>query len=408
MPRKCNALLLIIVLAFIVRFSLTWHPGYGFDIGVYQGWARSGVELGMANSYTEQIGGNMLPDYPPLSITMLTGFGHVYKWMFEDFDLYSLSYRMYIKLPSIFADMAICWLLFLILGKKKGRKVGLLAALAYALNPASLYDGAIWGQTDAIYSMWLLAAIAAWLYKKRDLTAILLACSILTKFQAVVLFPMFAVMVSTDRRSLLRFMIVGIMTTLVILIPYAIGGVLQEIVEVYTGSIGHYSNVTIGAYNFWWSLLADKGWRIESTLSPFGLLSYTQWGLMLFGSLYAWILWIFRKDLRRSNVDAIIYCSALLCAAFFLFLTQMHERYLYPFVVFGLPLIFMGRSIAAAYWIMIIAFTINLMGVMPLSPIDRAAFAEFDSLDVFIATTQVWMFVYLLLQAQKRFLPKRR
>jgi Gpi18-like mannosyltransferase len=392
-----------------VRFGLSWNPGYGFDIGVYQGWARSAVQLGLAQSYIEQVGGNMLPDYPPLSITMLAGFGHVYQFIFGVFDMDAMSYRMFIKLPAIFADVIICGLLYMVIKKWKGRKAGITGAWIYALNPAAIYDSALWGQTDSIYSMLLLAALTAWIYEKRDVTAIFLALSILTKLQSIALFPLFAFIIftSTDRRAFLRFCVVGILTTLVVLIPFAMGNVLEEVMNVYLGSIGAYSNVTIGAYNFWWSILADKGWRIQSSTSPFGLMSYTKWGITLFGMLYISILYIFRRHVQHPrNIEALMYCSALLSAAFFLFLTQMHERYLFPFVVFGVPLCFISKKVAAAYWGMVIAFTVNLMGIMPLTSIDKAAFREFDALDSFVAGTQMWMFIFLMIVAVERFAPR--
>lgn len=402
--RNADALLLIVIFGFLLRFSLSWNPGYGFDIGVYQGWARSAVELGMAQSYMQQIGGNMLPDYPPLSIIILTGFGHVYKFLFQEFDLSSMAFRMYIKLPAIFTDMLICMLLYGICKAWKNRRIGIIAALAYAINPAAIYDSAIWGQTDCIYSFFLLAAIGAWAWEKKDLAAIMLACSILTKMQGIVLYPLFALLVlKTSPKELLRFTVVGCGTILVVLLPFAMGNVLESVFNVYFGAVGRYGNVTVGAYNFWWSLLADRGWQLKSTAMLFGI-SYGKWGIGLFGLMYATILWIFRHALfQKNNFEALMYCSSLLCAAFFLFLPQMHERYLFPYVVLGTPLLFLGKNIAAAYMGMCIAFTINLMGVAPLSAIDKAFYRAFDSLDVFIASTQVWLFIYLMIHAHLRY-----
>lgn len=392
-----------------MRFALSWHPGYDFDISVYQGWTRSAVELGMAESYVQQVDGNMLPDYPPLYIMVLTGFGHVYKFMFHEFDLSPVVFRMYIKLPAILTDVFVCALLYsACVTWKKNVTIGLLAALAYAINPAAIYDSAIWGQTDVIYSFCLLAAVCAWSWKKRDLAAVLLACSILLKVQAIVLFPLFGFLLLKNPRQLLRFTVVGILTMVAVLLPFAAGNVLENVAGAYLGAVGRYGSVTVGAYNFWWSLLADRGWQIESTASPFGLLSYSRWAISLFGIIYVGILWIFRKALFvENNFEPLVYCSALLAAAFFLFLPEMHERYLFPYIVLGIPLIFMGRHIAFAYWGMSIAFTINLMGVAPLSFIDKALFTEFDSLDVFVATTQVWLFIYLIYNAYLRFAPKR-
>ena len=399
---KRDTLFIILLLAFVVRFAVSFHEGYGFDIGVYQGWAQSAVEYGLPESYSMQIGGNMLPDYPPVSLTILSGFGHVYKILFHEFDMGSVGYRMYIKLPAIFADLLICALLFVAMSRWKTKREGYIAATAYALNPAAIYDSAIWGQTDAIYSLLLLAAVFAWTQKRYDLSAVILALSIMTKMQAIVLFPLFGFLLLREPRKLLRFAIVGILTIIVVLIPFILGGALQDVVDVYIGSVGKYGNVSIGAYNFWWSLLGDRAWQLQSSDSPFGLLSFGQWGILLFGMLYGLILWIFRKALwEAQNNLSIYYCSALLCAAFFLFLPQMHERYLFPFVVFGIPLIFLSRTIAALYWGMIAAFTLNLMGIMPLSFIDKAFYRAFDTLDVLVASSMVLLFVALTIGGYK-------
>ena len=137
--RKADVLLLILLFAFAVRFALSWNEGYGFDIGVYQGWARSAVEYGVAESYTKQVGGNMLPDYPPLSITILGAFGHAYRLLFGEFDLSSITYRMYIKIPAILADVLICALLYVVMFRLRGKREGLIAAFLYAANPAAIW-----------------------------------------------------------------------------------------------------------------------------------------------------------------------------------------------------------------------------------------------------------------------------
>ncbi len=398
--------MLVLLLAFFVRLGLSWHPGYGFDIGVYEGWARSGATYGMAESYEKQVGSNMLPDYPPLSITILTGVGHAYNMLFGAFDMNALSYRIFIKMPATIADLMICGLLYGLLKHWKGKRAGIAAALMYALNPAAIFDTAVWGQTDSIYTFFLLAALSAWAFEHRNLAAVMLALSVLTKMQAIVLFPLFAFLVA-DRRNptaILRFTIVGILTIIAVLIPYIFGGVVQNIVEVYTGSVGRYGNVTIGAYNFWWALLGDRGWQIHSRDMPFFGISYTQIGLALFATAYCLLLWIFRRHIKKPrNIEALLYCAAMLCCAFFLFLTQMHERYLFPFVALGIPMCFIHKNIAAAYWTIVVAFTLNLMGILPVTALDRALFREFDTFDVFLAATVVWMFVYLTVKAWQRY-----
>lgn len=408
--KRVHPLIFILILGFALRFSLSWHPGYGFDSGVYMGWTRSAVELGLANSYSEQIGHNMLPDYPPFSLEILYGAGHIYRWFIDDeFDVYALKFLKFIKTPAMLTDMFVCIALFFIVRRWKSRRHGITAAIIYALHPTAIFDSAIWGQTDVIYSFLMLCALGCWAAKKRDASAVFLALSILTKIQAIVLFPLFGFMVIRDLRQLLRFATVGIITVLVVLIPFMLENALEDVFRVYFNAVGAYANVAVGAYNFWWAMLADRAWQIKDTVTMFGPLNYHFAGLGLFGLSYLFILWIFRKALfKQSNTEALFVCASLLAAAFFMFLTQMHERYMFPYVVLGVPMIFINRRFAMIYWIATIAFWFNLMGVLPVTAIDKGIYAEFDSFDVFLASTQVWMYIFLLVEAYKRYAPPLR
>jgi hypothetical protein len=61
-------LTLILLLGLGLRLSLAWHSGYEFDVGTNQGWGRSIVVNGFTTSYTEQVEGTMIPNYPPFSL----------------------------------------------------------------------------------------------------------------------------------------------------------------------------------------------------------------------------------------------------------------------------------------------------------------------------------------------------
>ena len=400
---RADKLLLILLLAFTVRFAISWHPGYGFDTGVYMGWAQSAVELGLAESYTKQVGNNMLPNYPPLSMLMLTVAGHTYKWFIaREFDVYATNLLIFIKLPGILADVMICLLLSLFIRQWKNEKSGLLAALIYALHPAAIFDTAVWGQTDSIYTFFMVAALGFWVMRHELHASAVLALSLLTKLQAIVLFPLFFFLTCRNLKLMLRFTIIGCLTTLLVLAPFLVSNAAQDVVNVYINLIGSYSNVAVGAYNFWWSLLADRAWQLQDTALLFGTISYKHAGLILFGTLYALILFVFRRPLfedKDRDIGALFFCAALLCHAFFLFLTQMHERYMFPFVALGIPLVFMSKRLATYYFIASIAFWINLMGVLPFTFIDTALYQQFDILDGFVAATQVWMFILMLGEA---------
>ena len=85
--------------------------------------------------------------------------------------------------------------------------------------------------------------------------------------------------------------------------------------------------------------------------------------------------------------------------AFFTLNTEMHERYLFPFVAFGLPLLFTNARTRTAYLIVSVLFFFNLLGVLPLGAIDRALYDEFPLLDGFIASGPVCCLIVLLTAA---------
>lgn len=406
--RRQDWLLLILLLGFAIRFSLSWHPGYGFDTGVYMGWARSAVQLGLAHSYIEQVGGNMLPNYPPFSIMIFAAAGQLYQMFINPvLDVYAKSFLMFIKLPGILTDVLLAAILYGIVKRWKSRKAGLLAAAVYAFHPVTIFDSAVWGQTDCMYTFFLVLAVAAWSFDHRHIAAATLALAALTKVQAISLFPLFAFLLWREPKKLLVFSLVGIFTTLLVLVPFIAGNTLEPALKVYFSVVGQYNNISIGAYNLWWALLSDRAWQLKDTDLLFNFIQYKQAGILLCGLAYAGILAIFRDAIRRpGNPEAFFYCAAMLAFAFFLFLPEMHERYLFPFVGLGVPLVFINRRTAWYYGIATIAFWINLMGILQFTPIDVAMYKEFESLDTFIAVTQVWMFTLLIAEAWRRYAPR--
>jgi dolichyl-phosphate-mannose-protein mannosyltransferase len=398
---------LIVFTAFMIRIAGAFHPGYTLDVGINQRWAHSAVEYGIAESYKKQVDGNIAPEYPPVSQLIFASVGNMYKLFIADvFDYTSRSLRIAIKLPAIFADVFICVMLFSAVSAwQKKSNAGLLAAAAYGFHPAAIFTSAVWGQTDAIYTLFLLTAIVAW-WKERDKTAaFLLAIALLTKMHAVILVPLFTFLLYKKPKNFLRFTLVGIMTFIVFYLPFAIGGSLPEAVNVYFSAIDRLPSLVVGAYNIWWSLFADRAWSIpDSTVFLLGL-SYKHVGYSLFGTAVFLILFACRIPLRKRSASALFLSSALLSAAFFLLLTQMHERYMFPFIVFGIPLLFIHKRFVLYYWVASLAFTMNLVGILPFSAIDKTLYSLFDSLDVFVATTIVWMMLLLWIEAVLLYAP---
>ncbi len=88
--------------------------------------------------------------------------------------------------------------------------------------------------------------------------------------------------------------------------------------------------------------------------------------------------------------------TALTAYSFFIFNTEMHERYLFPLMALSLPLIFVSRRGAILYLLGSVLFWLNLLGVMPLGTVDRALFSTFPNFSSFIGAAHIGMFLVIL------------
>jgi Gpi18-like mannosyltransferase len=406
-------LAVIVALGFGVRLYLAPAEGYGFDVGVNQGWAHSAVELGLVKSYRIQLDGNMLPNYPPLSLAAFELAGLAIGPEARTASGRGLLFRIAIKIPGMMADAALCLLLFFCVRKfGKSNRAGLLAALVYALHPGVIYDTAVWGQFDALYVVFIVATFLACSRKNWLLMGICFALAILSKPHALLFAPLVLYALVPNWKGLLEVACAGLATLVLGFLPFVLGGSGTEVLRVYTHAVGYYPNITVGAYNFWWAMFADKGNDIKDTLPFFDFLSYRTSALVVFGALYAGILGTFQPSLWKkkevTDIRMLLPVAALVMQAFFTFNVEMHERYLFPYMALGLPMLFMNGRLACMYILTSVCFYLNLVAILPYSWFDRALFNEFPLLDAFIGSAQVWLFFltwFFLYEEQKKSIP---
>lgn len=124
-------------------------------------------------------------------------------------------------------------------------------------------------------------------------------------------------------------------------------------------------------------------------------------GLVLALVTYVLVLWPLWKTLRTTKqyarrMEAIFAAGAVRLFAFFLFNTEMHERYLFPFVIFGVPLVFLRREYRVPYWGASLVYFANIASI--LRPFDFVGTLHdtFTTLDGLFAGLQVGFFFLLL------------
>jgi Gpi18-like mannosyltransferase len=236
-----------------------------------------------------------------------------------------------VKLPSIFADLGIGYFIYLITKKLK-------FAILWLFNPIIWYNSAIWGQTDAIVNLLGLVSIFYILRKKLVASSLFLVLSILFKGSLAIFVPVLFVYAFLQKYRFKMWVKSGVVCALaVILVSIWFHPRIDLFVWLFNlynqrilpGEIGY---LTANAFNFWW--LVDPGRVLDSTIY-FGLPARI-WGYLI--ALIGVGIVIFKLKKNKSE-KTLFWSLAMTALITFLFLTRIHERYLYPFFPVGTILV---------------------------------------------------------------------
>ena len=359
------------IVGLAIRLFLAPLPGHTGDLSINQSWMDSAVLLGVADSFDHQVEMKYPPNHGPVEIYLYYASGRLYqKFISPQYDIVQPANRIFLKFPAILADLWICVLLFIIFRKTRSNAAGLLAAAVYALQPAAIYTSAFWGQTDSIWVAFVLSAFVA-LDRNWYSTAsacVLIAC--LHKPQAMIFLPLFAFVFPWRLHDILRALNAVAATLAILLLPFYFHGNLPSGIRVISTAFIVRGELSVNAYNFWWILFGPAARAIQprELLLPF--ISYHTVGTALFLGIYGSILLALRKRLRgqsHDRIEVILVAGSIIASAFFLFSTSIHERYLFPFLLFGMPFLFRGRKGALLYIIISLVFLFNLILLHTLS-----------------------------------------
>ncbi|MBL8162129.1 MAG: DUF2029 domain-containing protein [Anaerolineae bacterium] len=214
--------------------------------------------------------------------------------------------------------------------------MSLLIPLLIAVYPGVIVTGVFWGQTDALWTLFVALALIAIERERPGWAWVCFALGVLTKFQAVYVFPLLLVL--TVRRCGLRATItslaLGGLVSVALLLPFMLNSGIERVLRPFTVAVDFFPSTTVWALNLWYAVIPSN-WgahpalvyeNIPDTLL-LGPLSYKQIGLLLL-ALYA--LLIIVAAWRRGDERRAFVWAAALGFGFFMLPTQMHERYLFP------------------------------------------------------------------------------
>ncbi len=242
-------------------------------------------------------------------------------WWFDSWG------ELYIaKLPGIFADLGIAFVIYKLIKAKKG----LILATVWLLNPVSWYNSAIWGGTDSIVNLIGLVSLSFLYKKKLESSAVFFTLSVLFKGSLLIFAPFWLLVAFRQKFTMREWKNTILMCLLVFLLfslPFHFSlNMPIWFFNLYTQRFlpGEIGTVTANAFNFWWMASPSN---VLDNVTTFGI------SMRIIGLAITIVLAIpLIKRILKSpvKINQFIIFAVLSFVSFF-FMTRIHERYLYPF-----------------------------------------------------------------------------
>ncbi len=385
--RTLRMLFLIMAAALAFRMIFASGPGYIVDVQDYVVWSYKTVTYGLGTMYSA-LNGLWISDQSPGLNYVLHTMGLVYRGIFSPDFLYPAIagdpalrgisdnpalladpvQRTLLRLPMLFADILTGALIFVAARKYISQRGAWLAAFGFWFNPAVLWNGAYWGQTDAIHTLLVLVCFLLIIFTRRvGLAFFLLGLAAFTKPQAMIFGPLLLLaaykrceesesVLGVSRagwQAAIRAIVFGALGSAVMLLPVLLTGGMDGLLAYFGDTIGHHPILTANAHNVWWLVFQDQVDFLDTAgIFPGAPLSFRWFSIALFGIAYLITL----IQARRASLEDFFGWGAFVAFAFFMLPTEIHENYGYAL----LPLL----AIALTRDKMLIAFYIGISTTM--------------------------------------------
>ena len=307
------------IAALAVRYGFAPLKGNEYDMGAFSKWAITSRPFAFFGFYS-------FFNYPHLSFPNYALYFPVLALMGQAAQVATVSGRVLLKTPAILGDVFLAGIVFCA-AKPRWR---LLAAAFVLFNPAVWYDSAIFGQTDCLHAAFMVLAVLFAAKNKHRFAWTLLAVAVFFKIQAVAILPLIAALnfKASGFKKMIVEMLPATILAGVISLPYLIASSPAVIWRSFQGTFSMFPQVTFNAWNPWYLLCMFAGHWISDETEIFGI-SYKLIGLAAFVLAAAAIIGALP---RRPGRMVIFAAAAVMCLAFFMLPTEMHERYAYPFI----------------------------------------------------------------------------
>ena len=251
-----------------------------------------------------------------------------FKTGFSDYTppyLYLLWLATYLPVPKLYAiksisllgDFALAFVVLLVVRLKYDRRPVWLAAFAAVLfAPTIFFNSALWGQCDAIYTTFLLAALYCLLRRWAGRALLFFSIAFAFKLQALFLLPLFFVLWAKGELPLKYFFLLPAVYLVLCLPALLAGRPLYDLLTIYLEQANTYRRLTSSAPNLY-QWLPDNA----KVFGRAGLIfAITLVGFLSYACLKSEARWGKHLTVRLALASALLVPFAL---------PYMHERYFY-------------------------------------------------------------------------------
>lgn len=389
--------------------SSTYAYGHG-DAIIWEVWSRAIYEHGFINVFRTADSNNVGYHY------VLWPTCVIYGWVSPEYELWTEPIRILIKVPPFLCDLGLAVMVFFIARELSANRTeegrhgqATLAAAAFALAPASVYDSMWWSQIDSVITLCMLGSVMLILRGRIGPAWALWMLGFLFKPQPIVILPVLGAFTlwKYGPTSLLRGVVFALALGIAALAPFLLHGDAGRIGGTYQTMFQQDPiDLSEGAWNGWsiLDLQGDDPHPVDAAFTVGDVdVSYAELSLVLSAAATLVVLAYLR---RHVDTPGVLFACAAMALIFFMLPTSTHERYLYPLFAFVAPLLVRSPRLIAVYGLLSLTFTLNLLAINPPNASDFWHWHE-TPFAVAIAGVNVAMFCVLMIWLMASVIPRR-
>lgn len=299
-------------------------------------------------------------DYPPFFLYEYAVVGRIYRALFPSYPD-SVALLVAVKLPVLLANCGLTWLFFAVVRRFSGRAAAAQwAALAYWLNPATIFGGEMLGYVDPLYFLPAVAGLVLAYIGRPWLAGIAVGIAVATKPQGILIGPAFALALwqGGGPMAIVQSGMTFLGTVAAIVFPFWARGAMPNMLLAFGSFDSRRDTMSAYAANIGWIInwwlrarfgVPELGFPkafLQFVTRPLAITRFRELGYpdprpiarTAVVALVAWAMWLTRKS-RDFAIAAAL--GAFTVHAFFVISPGLHENH----QLFEVPLL----ALAAAF-----------------------------------------------------------